>query len=74
MPKRLRRTRRAGQVAHGDNKNAYKILVKKPEQKRPHGMDLDKVGQEEGVDWVNKTQDRNSCGTVLNIVRNCQVP
>ena len=57
----------------GDNKNAYKVLVKKPEKNRPHGMDVKEVWQEEGVDWVNKARDRDKCGAVLNIVMNILV-
>jgi hypothetical protein len=48
--------------------NAYDILVRKPDGKRPHGrprhrwednirMDLKEIGWE-GVDWIRMTADR----------------
>jgi hypothetical protein len=37
-------------------------------------MDVKEVRQEEVVDWVNKPQDRDKCGAVLNIVMNLLVP
>jgi len=53
----------------GDMRNAYKILVGKPEGKRPLGrprprwkdnirMDVRKMGWE-GVDWLHLAQDRD---------------
>jgi hypothetical protein len=52
----------------GEMRNAYKILVSQPEQKRPYGrtrcrwednitMNLRVIGWE-GVDWINLAQDR----------------
>jgi hypothetical protein len=53
----------------GKMKNAYKILVGKPEGKRPFRrprcrwkdniiMDIREIGWE-GVDWIHLAQDRN---------------
>jgi hypothetical protein len=52
-----------------DMRNAYNILVQKPETKRPHGrprhrwednirIDLRQIGQE-GVDWIHVAQNRH---------------
>jgi hypothetical protein len=65
-------------------RNAYKILVSKPEGKRPlrrprHRweddirMDLREVGWE-GVDWMHMSQDRDQWRVLLNTVINFQVP
>jgi hypothetical protein len=63
--------------------NTFKILVKKPERKRPLGrpmhrwedikMDLRETGWE-GVDWMHLDQDRDQWQTVVNTVKNLQVP
>jgi hypothetical protein len=53
----------------GENRNAYRLLVGKPEGKRPLGrprhtlvdnirMDLGEVGWSD-VDWIGLAQDRN---------------
>ena len=66
-----------------ENKNAYKILVRKPERKRPHlsykfefddniKICLQLVGWEV-VDWVNLAQDWNKRHAVLNGVMNFRV-
>jgi hypothetical protein len=64
-----RRLRWAGHVARmGENRNAYRTLVGKPEGKRPVGrprhmgeddikMDLREIGWG-GVDWIWLAQDR----------------
>jgi hypothetical protein len=65
-----RRMRWSGHVARmGEKRNAYRLLVGKPEGKRPLGrprlrwvnnirMDLGEVGWGD-VDWIGLAQDRN---------------
>jgi hypothetical protein len=65
-----RRTRWEGHVARmGEVRNAYKILVGKPEGKRPRGryrhrwednirMDIREIGWE-GVAWIHPAHDRD---------------
>jgi hypothetical protein len=64
--------------------HAYKILVRKPERKRPlrrpgHRwedtirMDLRKIGWED-VDWIYLAEDRDQWQTPVNIVMNLRVP
>jgi hypothetical protein len=54
---------------HGEKKNTYRILVGKPEGKRPLGrsrrrwvdnivMDLGEIGWD-GMDWIDVALDRN---------------
>jgi hypothetical protein len=76
-----RRMRWEGHVARmGEKRNAYRILVGKPEGKRPLGrprhkweynikMDLRGIGWG-GMDWINMAQDRDQWGAVLNTVIN----
>jgi hypothetical protein len=66
-----RRMRWAGNVAHmGEGRNVYRVLVGKPEGKRPlerprrrweDGIkkDLRDIGWEGGVEWIHVTQDRD---------------
>jgi hypothetical protein len=64
-----RRMRWAGHAARMGERNAYRLLVGKPEGKRPLGrprlrwvdnirMDLGEVGWGD-VDWIGLDQDRN---------------
>jgi hypothetical protein len=57
----------------GERRGAYRVLVKKPEVKRPLGrprrkwednikMDLQEVGYK-GMDWIDVTHDRQVAGT-----------
>jgi hypothetical protein len=66
--RRMRRTEHVARMA--ENRNAYRLLVEKPEGKRPLGrprrrwmvnirMDLGEVGMGD-VDWIGVAQDRNS--------------
>jgi hypothetical protein len=68
-----RRMRWAGQVARlGTKRNAYRILMGKPEGERPRGrprcmwvenikMDLREIGWD-GMDWIDMAQDMDqSC-------------
>jgi hypothetical protein len=80
-----RRMRWAGHVARmGENWNACRLLVGKPEGKRPLGrprgrwvdnirMDLGKVGWGD-VDWIGLAQDRNRWRALVNSVLNLRVP
>jgi len=75
------RMRWAGHVAHmGQSRGICKVLVWKPEGKRPvrtpthrceHNikMDLQEVGYE-GMDWSDVAQDRDSCRAVMKVVMN----
>jgi hypothetical protein len=67
-----------------ENRNAYRILVGKPEAKRPlrrprHrwddniGMDLREIGWG-GMDWTDVAQDRNQWRALVNTVMNLPVP
>jgi len=68
-----RRMKWAGHVARiGEERGAYRVLVGKPEGKRPLGrprrrwvdnirMDLQEVGYG-SVDWIGLAQDSDSCG------------
>jgi hypothetical protein len=81
----LRRTRWVRHVAHmGQMKNAYKILVRKPEGKRllkrPRHRwednirtDLKEIGCE-GVDWLHVAQDRDQWQAVVNRVMKLWIP
>jgi hypothetical protein len=80
-----RRLRCAGHVAlMGEKKNAYRLLVGKPEGKRPLGrprrrwvdnirMDLGEVGWVD-VDWIGLAKDRNRWRALVNSVLNLRVP
>jgi hypothetical protein len=80
-----RRMRWAGHVARmGKMRNAYRLLVGKPEGKRPLGrpsrrwvdnirMDLGEVGWGD-VGWIGLAQDRNRWRAVVNSVLNLRVP
>jgi hypothetical protein len=68
----------------GEKRNACRILVGKPEGKRPLGrprhrwvdnnkMDLRQKGWED-MDWIEVGQDRNLRRALLNMVMNLQVP
>jgi hypothetical protein len=80
-----RRMRWAGHVAGMEEKrNAYRLLVGKPEGKRALGrprsrwvdnirMDLGEVGRCD-VDWIGLAQDRNRWRALVNSVLNPRVP
>jgi len=79
-----RRMRWVGHVAHmGERRGAHRVLVGKPEGKRPLGrprcrlednikMNLWEVGG--GGDWMELAQDRNGWGALVNTVLNFRVP
>jgi hypothetical protein len=67
-----------------EKRDAYRILVGKPEGKRPLGrprhrwvdnikMDLRQI-RWDGVDWIDMTQDRDQCRALVNTVLNLRVP
>jgi hypothetical protein len=80
-----RRTRWAGHVARmGEKRNTYRLLLGKPEEKRPEGrprrrwvdnigMDLGEVGWGD-VNWIGLAQDRNRWRALVNSVLNLRVP
>jgi hypothetical protein len=68
----------------GEKRNVCKILVGKPEGKRPLGrprrrwvdnikMDLREMGLD-GVDWMDMAQDRDQWRAFVNTVLNLRVP
>jgi hypothetical protein len=69
---------------NGENMNAYRILVGKPEGKRPlRGsrrrwvnnikMDLKEIGWD-GMDWIDLAQDRGQWKALVSMVMNLRVP
>jgi hypothetical protein len=68
----------------GEKRNACRILVGKPELRRPLGrprrrwvdnikMDLREIGWD-GVDWVDLAQDTDRWRALVNTVMNLRVP
>jgi hypothetical protein len=68
----------------GEKRNAYRLLMGKPEGKGPLGrprcrwvdnirMDLGEVGWV-NVDWIGLAQDRNRWRALVNVVMNLPVP
>jgi hypothetical protein len=68
----------------GTKMNAYRILVGKPEAKRPLGrprrrwmknikMDLTQIGRG-GMDWIDLAQDMDQCRVLENPVMSLWVP
>jgi hypothetical protein len=80
-----RRMRWVGHVARmGEKRNVYRLLVGKPEGKRPLGrqrcrwidnikMDLLEIGMSV-VDWIDLAQDRYRWRALVNSVMNLRVP
>ena len=80
-----RRMRWAGHVARmGEEKGVYRVLVGKPEGRRPLGiprrrwvdnirMDLQEVGCAY-MDWIGRATDRDRWWTLVSAVMNLQVP
>jgi hypothetical protein len=69
---------------HGEKRNAYRILVGKPERKRPLGRprlrweDNIKIDPEEigwgGMDWIDLVQDRDQWRALVNTIMSLRVP
>jgi hypothetical protein len=68
----------------GEKRNEYRLLVGKPDGKRPLGrprymwvnnikMDLGEVGWGD-VDWIGLAQDGNRWRALVNLVLNLRVP
>jgi hypothetical protein len=80
-----RRMRWEGHVARmGEKRNVYRLLVGKPEGKRPQGrprrrwidnikIDLSEIGVNV-VDWIDLAQDRYRWRALVNSVMNLRVP
>jgi len=71
----------AGHVAHvGERRGAYRVLVRKPEGKRPlvrlrhRWEDYIKMDLQEvrcgGMDWIELVQDRDRWWALVNVVMN----
>jgi hypothetical protein len=68
---------------NGEKKNAYRILIAKPEGKRPQGrhkrrwednikVDIREIGWG-GMDWIDMAQDRDQWRALVNKVMNLLV-
>jgi hypothetical protein len=69
---------------NGEKRNAYRILVGKPEGERPLRRqrrrrvdniitDLREIGWD-GVDWIDTAQERDQWRALVNTALNLQVP
>ena len=71
---------------YGEKGGGYRVLVGKPEGKRPLGrprlrrednikMDLQEVGRGDGgKDWIDLAQDRDRLRALVKVVMNLRVP
>jgi hypothetical protein len=69
---------------NGEKRNAYRILVGKPEEEKPLGrprckwvdnikIDLREIGWD-GMDWIDLAQDRDQWRALFNTVTKSRVP
>jgi hypothetical protein len=69
---------------HGENRGVYRVLVGKPEGKRPLGrtrrrwynnmrMDLQEL-RGKGIEWIDVAQDRDRWRAQMNAVKRFRVP
>jgi hypothetical protein len=67
----------------GEKRNVYRLLVGKPEGKRPLGrprrrwidnIKMDVLEIVSVVDWIGMAQDRYRCRALVNSVMNLRVP
>jgi hypothetical protein len=80
-----RRMRWAGHVARmGAKRNTYRILVGKPERKKPLGrprrrwvdnikIDLREI-ERDGMDWIDVAQVRDQWKVLVNMLMNLRIP
>jgi hypothetical protein len=77
------KSRRMRRARMGEERNVYRVLVRKPEGKRPLGrprrrwedgirMDLREIGWG-SLDWIQLAQDRDRWRAVVNTVMNLRV-
>jgi hypothetical protein len=63
----------------GEGRNVYRVLMGKPQRKRPLGrprrrcedgikMDLSEIGWLRGVEWFHLAQDRDPWRAVMNLL------
>jgi hypothetical protein len=68
----------------GETRNAYRILMGKPEGKRPQGrprrrwvdnirMDLREIGWD-GMYWIDQAQDRDQWRDLVNLLQKGSAP
>jgi hypothetical protein len=66
----------------GEGRNVYRVLVGKPERKRPlerprrrreDGIKIDLRDIDSGLEWIHVAQDRNRWRAVVNAVMNLRV-
>jgi hypothetical protein len=64
----------------GEKRNAYRILVGKPEGKSPRRRWVDNIKinfraiRWGGMDWIDPAQNRDHCRTLVNTRMNLRVP
>jgi hypothetical protein len=70
-----RRTRWAGHAARiGEKRNACRILMGKPEGKRPLGRPRHRWVNNIEIDWIDLAQDRDQWSALVNMVMNLWIP